>query len=70
MSHKIDVVKIKKPENANIIIGQSHFIKTVEDIYETLFSSMPGIKFGLSFCEASGACRVRCEGTDENLKKG
>ena len=69
MNQKIEIVKINKPENANIIIGQAHFIKTVEDLYETLVSSMPNIKFAVAFCEASGACRVRCEGTDEPLKK-
>ncbi|MFH0876947.1 MAG: adenosine-specific kinase [Candidatus Omnitrophota bacterium] len=65
----MDVVKITKPENVNIVIGQAHFIKTVEDLYEAIVASVPNIKFGLAFCEASGACRVRCEGTDENLKK-
>ncbi len=69
MSYKIDVVKINKPQDCNIIVGQTHFIKSVEDIYEALVSSVPGIKFGLAFCEASGACKVRCEGTDDNLKK-
>ncbi|MBI5873140.1 MAG: adenosine-specific kinase [Candidatus Omnitrophica bacterium] len=69
MSYKIDVVSVKKPESSNIIIGQTHFIKTVEDVYEALVSSVPGIKFGLAFCESSGACKVRLEGTDENLKK-
>lgn len=69
MSHKIDVVKINKPQNANIIIGQAHFIKTVEDIYEALVSGVPNIKFAVAFCEASGACKVRVEGTDESLKK-
>lgn len=62
-------VKINKPETANVIIGQSHFIKTVEDIYEVLMGSCPDIKFGLSFCEASGACLVRVEGNDEGLKQ-
>jgi len=52
-----------------VIIGQSHFIKTVEDLYEALVSSSPAIKFGLGFCEASGACLVRTEGNDENLKE-
>lgn len=69
MTQRVDIVKIVKPEGANIIIGQAHFIKTVEDIYEALVSSVQGIKFGLAFCEASGACKVRLEGTDENLKK-
>lgn len=69
MNPRIDIVRIQKPETANIIIGQTHFIKTVEDLYEALVSSVPGIKFGLSFCEASGACKIRLEGTDEPLKK-
>ncbi|MFH0940885.1 MAG: adenosine-specific kinase [Candidatus Omnitrophota bacterium] len=69
MSHEIHVVKINKPENSNIIIGQAHFIKTVEDIYEALVSGVPNIKFAVAFCEASGACKVRVEGTDESLKK-
>jgi len=69
MSHTIDVVKIDKPQELNIIIGQTHFIKTIEDLYETLVGSMPHIKFGAAFCESSGACRVRSEGTDEALKK-
>jgi len=63
------IVKIEKPSESNIIIGQSHFIKTVEDIYEALVSSVPGVKFGLAFCEASGPCLVRSAGTDEGLKK-
>jgi len=63
------VVKIEKPDEANIILGQSHFIKTAEDIYEALVNSVPGIKFGIAFCESSGPCLVRSEGTDEGLKK-
>lgn len=63
------IVKIEKPSESNVIIGQSHFIKTTEDIYEALVNSVPGIKFGIGFCEASGPCLVRCEGTDEGLKK-
>jgi len=66
---EIEIVKIKKPEDLNIIIGQSHFIKTVEDIYETIVSSVPGAKFGLAFCESSGKCLVRVEGNDNELKK-
>lgn len=66
---EIKIVKIEKPSEANIIIGQSHFIKTVEDIYEALVNSVPGIKFGIAFCESSGPCLVRSEGTDEELKK-
>jgi len=57
-------VKIEKPEAVNFILGQSHFIKTVEDLHEMLVASVPGIKFGLAFCEASGACLVRWSGTD------
>lgn len=60
-------VNIEKPIAINFILGQSHFIKTVEDIHETLVSSVPGIKFGLAFCEASGKCLVRWSGTDEDM---
>jgi adenosine/AMP kinase len=63
----IQSVKIEKPQTLNFILGQSHFIKTVEDIHEALVSSVPGIKFGLAFCEASGECLVRWTGTDEAL---
>lgn len=62
-------VKIEKPADVHVIIGQAHFIKTVEDIYEAMVGCVPGIKFGLAFCESSGACLVRIEGTDEELKK-
>jgi uncharacterized protein len=62
-------VKINKPDDVNMILGQSHFIKTVEDLYEALVSSVPGIKFGLSFTESSGACKIRSEGNDPQLKK-
>src|SRR3972149_1844735 len=61
--------KIKKPDDVNLILGQSHFIKTVEDLYEALAGAVPGIQFGLAFCESSGACLVRTEGTDEELRK-
>ena len=60
-------VKIDKPLDLNFILGQSHFIKTVEDLYETLMHSVPGIKFGLAFAEASGACKIRREGNDPAL---
>jgi adenosine/AMP kinase len=60
-------VKIEKPEEINFILGQSHFIKTVEDIHEALVTTVPGIKFGLAFCEASGKCLVRWSGTDEAM---
>ena len=61
-------VKIEKSETTNFILGQSHFIKTVEDIHEALVSAVPGIRFGLAFCEASGKCLVRCSGTDGDLE--
>jgi adenosine/AMP kinase len=57
-------VKIEKPEAINFVLGQTHFIKSVEDIHETLVGAVPGIKFGLAFCEASGKCLVRWSGTD------
>lgn len=66
---EITAVKIIKPEDVNLIFGQSHFIKTVEDLYEALIGSMPNIKFGLAFCESSGACLVRSTGNDQELKK-
>ena len=64
---EIKTVKIEKPEAINFILGQSHFIKTVEDLHETLVGSVPGIKFGLAFCEASGNCLIRWSGTDEAM---
>lgn len=60
-------VRIEKPEAANFILGQTHFIKTVEDIHEALAGAVPGIKFGLAFCEASGECLVRWSGTDPDM---
>lgn len=60
-------IKIEKPEEINFILGQSHFIKSVEDIHEALVTSVPGIKFGLAFCEASGECLVRWSGTDDAM---
>ncbi len=60
-------VKIDKPDAANFILGQTHFIKSVEDIHEALVATVPGIKFGLAFCEASGKCLVRWTGTDAAL---
>ena len=65
---ELKVVKMEIPDDCNIIVGQSHFIKTVEDIYEAMTSSVPGINFGLAFCEASGECLVRVDGNDEELK--
>ena len=66
---EITSVNIQKPTEVNLILGQAHFIKTVEDLYETLAGAVPGIKFGLAFCESSGACLVRSEGTDDELRK-
>ncbi|MDD4308741.1 MAG: adenosine-specific kinase [Candidatus Cloacimonetes bacterium] len=58
---------LRFPSDCNIILGQSHFIKTVEDLYEVMVNSVPGVKFGLAFCEASGPCLVRKDGTDNEL---
>ncbi len=67
MDAKINAVSISFPEGTNIIIGQSHFIKTAEDIAEIMSTSVPGAKFGLAFCEASGVCLIRTEGNDNAL---
>jgi uncharacterized protein len=64
---KLVAIRIEKPDPTNFILGQSHFIKTVEDIHEALVDSVPGIKFGLAFCEASGDRLVRWSGTDPHL---
>jgi hypothetical protein len=67
METKMDLIKIEKKESTQLIIGQANFIKTVEDIYEALVSSVPSIRFGLAFVEASGKCLVRSEGNDSEL---
>ena len=64
---ELTTVKIDKPDDINFILGQSHFIKTVEDIHEALVQTVPAIKFGLAFCEASGATLVRWSGTHEEM---
>jgi uncharacterized protein len=64
---EIVVEKLNIPQDCNIIFGQSHFIKTVEDLYEAMFNTFPGIKFGLAFSEASGPCLVCKDGTDNEL---
>lgn len=69
MELKFKIVKMEVPEGTNIIIGQTHFIKTVEDLYEIIITSVPKIKFGLAFCEASGPCLVRMEGNDKEMKR-
>ncbi|MFW5711683.1 MAG: adenosine-specific kinase [Spirochaetota bacterium] len=69
MKVDIDAVQLKWEEDANIIVGQSHFIKTVEDISEILVTSVPGIEYGLAFCEASGPALIRTAGNDEKLTR-
>ncbi len=64
---ELKTVRIEKPDDLNFILGQSHFIKTVEDMHEALVTAVPGIKFGLAFCEASGHTLVRASGTDDAL---
>jgi adenosine/AMP kinase len=66
---ELKLVAISKPEEVNFILGQSHFIKTVEDLYEALVQAMPGIRFGLAFCESSGPCLIRVEGNDAEMKE-
>lgn len=64
---ELKLVPIEKPEAINFILGQTHFIKSVEDIHEAMVNAVPGIKFGLAFCEASGKCLIRWTGTDEAM---
>ncbi len=64
---ELTTVRIEKPDDINFILGQSHFIKTVEDIHEALVTCVPGIKFGLAFCESSGQALVRWTGTDDEM---
>ena len=66
---EIKIVEIEKSDDINFILGQTHFIKSIEDLYETMINSVPNGKFGIAFCEASGACKIRSEGNDETLKK-
>ena len=63
----LTTVQIQKPEEINFILGQSHIIKTIEDLHEAMVNAVPGIKFGAAFCEASGKCLVRWSGTDEAM---
>lgn len=65
---ELKTVALEIPENGNVIFGQSHFIKTVEDLYEAIVNTVPQMKFGLAFCEASGACLIRADGNDDALK--
>jgi adenosine/AMP kinase len=68
MLMELKPVRLEIPENSNIVVGQSHFIKTVEDLYEAMVNTVPQMKFGIAFNEASGACLTRVEGNDEDLK--
>jgi adenosine/AMP kinase len=65
---ELKAISVEIPENGNIIIGQSHFIKTVEDVYEAIVNTVPQMKFGIAFNEASGPCLTRAEGNDGDLK--
>ncbi|MGQ9759146.1 MAG: adenosine-specific kinase [Candidatus Methanomethylicaceae archaeon] len=66
---EIKAVKLKMPKDSNIVIGQTHFIKSVEDIYEAIVTAVPKAKFGVAFCEASGPCLIRYDGNDDELKE-
>src|SRR5579871_1316599 len=65
---ELTTVRLEIPENGNLILGQTHFIKSAEDLYEALVNTVPGMKFGIAFNEASGACLTRVEGNDDGLK--
>ena len=65
---ELKIERLEIPEGCNVIFGQTHFIKTVEDVYEIIVGAVPNAKFGIAFCEASGACLIRIEGNDEQLK--
>lgn len=66
---ELKIVSLEIPDGTNIIVGHTHFIKTIEDLYEVFVSSSAHVKFGIAFCEASGPCLVRWEGNDESLKE-
>ena len=66
---EFQAVRIETPDNANVILGQSHFIKTVEDLYEIIVAGVPGAQFGIAFCEASGPCLIRSAGNDDALRE-
>ena len=66
---ELKTVKLEIPEESNVILGQAHFVKTIEDLFEIMVSSTPKSKFGIAFCEASGPCLVRVEGNDDNLRE-
>lgn len=69
MAIELKSVKIEKPAEVNLILGQTHFIKSVEDLYEAMVTASATAKFGVAFCESSGECLIRVEGNDENMKK-
>ena len=69
MPVELELVPIENPDGLNVILGQTHFIKTAEDVHEALVNAVPGIRFGVAFCEASGPCLVRVEGNDDRLKE-
>jgi len=66
---ELNNVPLEIPEGANLILGQAHFIKTAEDIYEVMVNTVPGAKFAVAFCEASGPCLIRVEANDEDLRR-
>jgi adenosine/AMP kinase len=66
---ELKIVKIEPPEHCNVILGQAHFIKTIEDLFEAVSASVPNAQFGVAFCESSGPCLVRHDGTDPELRK-
>jgi len=66
---ELKIIEIEKPADMNFILGQTHFIKSVEDLYEVMVNSVSNVKFGVAFCEASGACKIRSEGNDPDLRK-
>ncbi len=69
MELKLEIVKVEIPDEANVIIGQAHFIKTIEDLYEIMATSSPVAKFGIAFNEASGVCLIRHDGNDDELER-
>jgi adenosine/AMP kinase len=66
---EFQAVRIETPEGANVVLGQSHFIKTIEDLHEIVVGAVPGAKFGIAFCESSGPCLIRTAGNDESLRQ-
>jgi adenosine/AMP kinase len=66
---ELSAIRMELPDGSNLIVGQSHFIKTVEDLYEAIVGTVPGARFGIAFNEASGPCLVRTEGNDEELRQ-